>query len=221
MKPSRIGLLGGTFNPVHQGHLHIAQEVLQRLKLDEVRFIPSETPPHKNSLQLASAKDRLEMLRLALLHRPCFKICNIELKHPGPSYTVETLQRLREQHLDEALFFIIGMDAFSAFISWKEPALLLEICHFAILSRPGFPFVRLPRHRLFNRVEWAMLQKLDAGLQDDYAVSVSRDRWLHFMKIIPSGIAASDIRRDFSRGLGGRKRLPRSVESYIIEHKIY
>jgi len=226
MTPARIGLLGGTFNPVHKGHLHIAGEVLQRLELKQVFFIPSNIPPHKDLKEIAPAKDRLAMLRLALSAYPRFKLCDIELKHPGPSYTVETLQRLKKVHPKAQLFFIIGMDAFGQIMHWETPDLLLELCHFAILSRPDYPFSQLPEHPLFKAIDRPSLSDLDAGKEQFYSISVVPQQGLHFIQIPPSSISASEIRRAFSQAegchnAGERKRLPHSVESYIIENKIY
>ncbi|MFQ5543743.1 MAG: nicotinate (nicotinamide) nucleotide adenylyltransferase [Nitrospiria bacterium] len=121
MNQKKIGLLGGTFNPIHNGHLHIADAVFKRLHLDEILFIPSGKPPHRESEGLLSARYRLEMVRLALLKRPSFSLCDLEVRRSGPSYSIDTIRMLKQQHPTAHFFFIIGMDAFLSFLPGKRP----------------------------------------------------------------------------------------------------
>lgn len=213
--------MGGTFNPIHNGHLHIAAEVLNRLSLDQVLFIPTGISPHKDEQDILPACHRLKMVELALSDKPQFSPCDIEIKRAGVSYTVDTVQALRDAHPGDRLFFIIGIDAFSQIKTWTLPEKLLTLCDFAILSRPGFPFSSLPVFGPLASVDRDALRRLDTERRAVYSVETSRETTLHFLNIPPSRISASAIRRDISAGRRPKKRLPDSVESYIIHYNLY
>lgn len=221
MKPKRIGLLGGTFNPIHMGHLHIATEVSKCLELNQVLFIPTGIPPHKDPKGILPALDRLKMVELALLEIPQFVPCDIEIKRSGESYTIETILELKEKHPDDHLFFIVGMDAFSQIETWKTPEKLVMVCDFAIISRPLSPFSSLPSYGLLSLADRSALGQLDAGKIQDYDVSVSPRSALHFLNIPHSTISASHIRAQFSEGKIAKNFLPASVQSYIIKNQLY
>ncbi len=138
--PGGIGILGGTFNPIHFGHLRAAEELREQLGLDQVRLIPSAIPPHKEAPNMAPAPDRLRMVELALMDAPGCAASNIEINRPGPSYSVETLRTLRaELGPDYRLVFLIGFDAFREFASWKEYAAIFALCDVAVMTRPPWP----------------------------------------------------------------------------------
>lgn len=139
MERRRIGVFGGTFDPVHFGHLRPAMDVAESLNLDHVRLIPSATPPHRASPQ-ASAEQRVTMLQLAVKNSNCFVIDDRELYREGPSYTVDTLISLREQYPDDALYLILGMDAFLGIQSWHQWQKLLELSHLVVMQRPSESF---------------------------------------------------------------------------------
>ncbi len=221
MKPRRIGLLGGTFNPVHLGHLHIAGEVLKGLQLDLILFIPSGIPPHKENRGIPSPRHRMAMLRLAVSGTSQFKPCDVEIKKTGPSYTIDTLEALKVEYSDDDLFFIIGMDAFAQIQSWKEPERLLTLCNFAILSRPGHPFEALPKFGPFLRINRAALRELDRESRSSYRFETPSKTRMHFLSIPPTEVSATEIRALIKAGKETKKRLPQSVMSYIIENKIY
>ena len=221
MKPRRIGLLGGTFNPIHNGHLHIASEVSKHLFLDQVLFIPSGLPPHKILLRIPSAGIRFKMVELALVAHPNFEPCDIEIKRSGFSYTLETLRALKEVHSHDRLFFIIGMDAFSQIETWKKPEAVLKLCDFAVISRPGFPFSMLPRLGPLALADQNTLKQLDAGAIGTHTVWLTPKTELHLIHIPHSGISASDIRRRILAGKSAKNLLPHSVESYIINSRLY
>ena len=133
----RIGILGGTFNPVHSGHLRIAEEARESLSLDKIIFIPCYIPPHKDGEYIATAEARMHMLELAVSDNPFFETSDMELKRGGKSYSIETLTRLRDGYGDSAqLVFIIGMDSYREIGIWKDYAGLFNIADFAVVRRP-------------------------------------------------------------------------------------
>ena len=221
MRPGRIGLLGGTFNPIHNGHLGIAAEVAERLHLRKILFIPSGIPPHKDPRKLVSGCHRLAMVRLAVGAFPKFEACDVEVSRPGKSYTVETVRLLQTAYPDDTLFFILGVDAFAQIHTWEKPDLLVSLCRFVVLSRPGHPFSGLPMDGLFASLDRTALARLDEGKQDTYVVSEGPNRGFYLIRIPPCRISASDIRRRIRRGEEVRNCLPPQVASYIIKHGIY
>lgn len=132
----RIGIFGGTFDPVHHGHLQAALEVSEQLDFDELRFMPAGDPPHK-SAQLMRASDRLSALEVALVDVDGFSIDDREIRRTGPSYSVLSLQELRAENPDASLCFILGTDAWEGFSKWHRSSEILELCHLLIVIRPG------------------------------------------------------------------------------------
>ena len=136
--PRTIGLLGGTFNPVHEGHLSIAREALRLFALDSVWFIPCAVPPHKPVHDLASNADRLAMLRLAIAGEPRFEALDDEFNRPGKSYTLDTVRALQALHPGDAFAFIVGADTLPELPTWHRPLDLLPLVRIVSLARPGF-----------------------------------------------------------------------------------
>jgi len=135
----RIGILGGTFNPVHNGHLYVANEALKKLRLDKVIFVPARIPPHKKIHAGATAKDRLRMLKMALAGRKKFRISMYEIKKMGTSYSIRTALYLTKKYdKDAKLFFLIGADSLAGLSKWKKIGALREIVRFAVAPRTGF-----------------------------------------------------------------------------------
>ena len=135
----KIGILGGTFDPIHLGHLRCAEEICQALNLENVYLIPSASPPHKTKVPVTSFKHRLAMTRLAADISPCLEAVDLEGRRPGHSYSIETLREFyRIFGPDADIFFILGMDAFLEIRTWKEYEKLFDYAHFVIISRPGF-----------------------------------------------------------------------------------
>ena len=142
----RLGLLGGTFDPIHCGHLVIAEEARVRLDLAEVRFIPAGQPPHKLAHAVSPAADRLAMIERAIAGNPAFTVSTLEIERTGPSYTVDTLSQVAEaEGSDCAVHFIVGGDALPDLLSWYAPDRLLELCTLVVVRRPDVPPVDLRR----------------------------------------------------------------------------
>ena len=218
---SRIGLLGGTFNPIHNAHLAIARQAREMLELDRVVMIPSGDPPHKPSSGLASAKDRYEMVRLALASDPYLAISDVEVRRSGKSYSIDTVRLLQQEYgSDTKLHFLIGLDAFLEFATWREPQTLLTLCSFVILSRPGLSFQALSTLPLIPPLPQASLRDLDQGrtVRLDVQIGVQS---LICLRVPPSTVSASDIRGRIARGASTANLLPPAVESYILQHHIY
>jgi nicotinate-nucleotide adenylyltransferase len=218
---SRIGLLGGTFNPIHNAHLAIARQAREMLALDRVVMIPSGDPPHKPSNGLASAKDRYEMVRLALASDPHLAISDVEVRRSGKSYSIDTVRLLQQEYGNETrLHFLIGLDAFLEFPTWHEPETLLTLCSFVVLSRPGLSFQALSTLPLIPRLPQASLTDLDQGRAVRLDVPIGLQS-LICLRVAPSTVSASDIRGRIARGASTANLLPPAVESYILQHHIY
>lgn len=197
----KIGVLGGTFDPVHHGHLAIAEEVKHRLGLGEVLFVPAGLPVFKGSETVTPARHRLAMLRLALAGRPGFSISEMEIERPGPSYTVDTLAGLRNQYGDEdELYFILGQDSLEKFLQWREPARIIETCTIVAVPRPGGapPDVKALEKALPGITERLIL--LDKPLID---------------------ISATDIREKARAGKDIGQLVHAPVAEYIKKHRLY
>jgi len=221
LNKKKICLLGGTFNPIHNGHLHIAQSLIGLLGADLVLFIPSGIPPHKEASVIPKGKHRLAMVRLALEEWPRFEACDIEINRSGPSFTIDTIDRLRQEYSEAHLIFIIGMDAFVQLKTWKESERLLKSCDFALISRKGYPFSGLPKYPVFPPIEVTKLKALDSGTRGYYCLSMGQGKTLHLLSIPHREVSGTDIRRGIANGESVRNVLPHSVESYIIEKELY
>ncbi|MCJ7791038.1 MAG: nicotinate-nucleotide adenylyltransferase [Dehalococcoidia bacterium] len=194
-----IGILGGTFDPIHIGHLVVAEEARIKLGLREVLFVPAGQPWLKLGRNITPAVHRVEMVRRAIADNPNFKLCTLEVERPGPSYTVDTLAMLRKQLGSEAsLFFILGRDTLAELPLWKEPEKLVQLCRLVVVPRLG--------SKDLKHLETAIPGLLDKVIQLD-------------MPVI--GISSSGIRQRIAQGLPIRYLVPAEVEKYITEHKIY
>lgn len=193
-----MGLFGGTFDPIHNGHLQVAEKVLSLLNLSCVFFIPTGKSPHKQDHDIASKQHRRNMLSLALKDYPFFALCDIEIKRPSVSYTVDTISALKKLYPEDEFFFIIGTDAFSRLSAWKEPERLLSLCHFVVVPRIGTPFSRLPT-----------LPAIQGKMQMTY------------LAMPPMRVSASEIRKRIREKKNVDALLPKTVISYIMKAGIY
>ena len=196
----RIGVLGGTFDPPHYGHLVIAQEALVVLQLAQVLFVPAKDPPHKLHQRYSLAEHRLRMVELAIASNPGFAISRVDLEREGPSYTVDTLACLRRQLGPEAEFyFLMGMDSLAGILTWYRPAEILAQAYLAVATRPGYG------------VDLQALESILPGI-------THRTRILEAPEL---AIASHDLQRRIRLGLPIRYQVPDSVEAYIKEHGLY
>lgn len=218
----RIGIFGGTFNPIHRGHLQIAQDVRKALDLDRIVFVPSGTPPHKRRGEVVPAHHRLEMVRLAVAPYPEFEVSTVEVDRKGPSYSVDTVRLL--QHAEGGLaewFFILGLDAFLDILSWKDPHRLFHLCHFVVTSRPDCHFVSLHRLHLPVRWSWADLEALDHCRQTQITYPLTEQTQLFLLKVTACPVRATWLREELRRGHLPKEWLPEAVQSYIMTHGLY
>lgn len=199
----RIGVLGGTFNPIHLGHLLLAQQALERCELNNVIFIPCSCPPHKSTAMLAPARHRLAMTRQALAHDLCFEASDMEVSRGGVSYAVDTVTELRKQHADAEVFFIIGSDSLKELYLWRNIESLLPLCHFVTFARPGHDVETITPESLHLQSPWPerLLENVVTGRLID--------------------ISSSDIRHRVAEGMAIRYLVPGPVEMYIAEHGLY
>ena len=194
-----IGVLGGTFDPVHIGHLIVAEEARIKLGLREVLFVPAGQPWRKLDHNITPAVHRVEMVRRAIADNPHFKLCTLEVERPGPSYTVDTLTMLQKQLGSEAsLFFILGRDTLAELPLWKEPEKLVQLCRLVVAPRLG--------SKDLKHLETAIPGLLDKVIQLD-------------MPVI--GISSSEIRQRIAQGLSIRYLVPDKVAEYIAKQKLY
>lgn len=166
----KIGILGGTFNPIHNGHLILADEVRQKLKLDKIFFIPVNIPAHKEEKDLLPANERLKMVRLALKNNPCFEALDIEIRREGRSYTIDTLRQLHKEYPQADKFlFIVGSDSLNYLNNWKDIAEVMKLAKFVAAARPGYPLKNIPKNILPLAIEsidvsgFRLRQRLKAG----------------------------------------------------------
>jgi len=198
--PYRVGVLGGTFDPVHVGHLIIAQEVAYRLQLAEVLFVPARVSPFKRDADAAPAEDRAAMLELALADEPRFRLSRVDLDRPAPSYTVDTLRVLHARLGPSVeLCFVLGADALATFAEWRAPEEILCMARLACVTRPGTPL------------------NLDAVRASLPAIAGRVD----LVEGISVGISSTDIRRRVADGAPIRFHVPAPVERYIRLRGLY
>ncbi len=220
--PLKVGLLGGSFNPIHNGHLTIAQHVHERMQLSQVVFIPTSDPPHKRDGSLAPANVRLEMVRLAIADNPLFTVSDIEMRRTGKSYSIDTIRALQHHYGPSTeLFFIIGLDAFLDFPTWREPEELLRICHFVVVPRPGQSFRALAGMSLLPTLDPDRLTGLDTGTRNRLDIAIPSDPGVTCLAFPPCPTSASEIRRRVQNKLSVVNMLPPLVQSYILRHSLY
>jgi len=194
----RLGVLGGTFDPVHVGHLLLAEEAREQLGLERVLFVPAGQPWRKAGKRISKATERLAMLRLAAEDNPAFEVSDLEVSHLGPSYTGETLATIRAEHKDAEIFFIMGEDALADLPNWRDPDRIVELAMLAVARRPSDS----PEDR-------------DLELM---AIAPGREVWLSMPRI---DVSSSEIRERVQKGRSVRYRVPDAVEAYMREHKLY
>ncbi len=196
-----IGVLGGTFDPIHKGHLIIAEEARGKLNLAEILFMPAGQPWLKMNHSISVAEHRVQMVRFAIADKPYFKLSAMEIERPGPTYTVDTIAELQAQlGAGEELFFIMGWDNLTELPQWREPSRLVEMCHLVAVPRPGCPPPDLDS-----------LEATIPGLASSTII----------LNMPEMDISASDIRNRVAQGLPVSHLIPEPVDRYIREHGLY
>ena len=194
----RLGLLGGTFDPPHYGHLLAAQEVAWRLQIDRVLFLPARQNPLKRGEPSSSAEDRCEMVALAVADNPTFELSRLDLDRPPPSYTADLLRALESPEYE--LFFLVGADILPELPKWREPRQIVQLARLVVVNRPGAPRPDLDR-----------LERLLPGVGE-------RSEQVQIPGV---DVSSSDIRRRVAAGRPIRYLTPRAVERYIIDRGLY
>ena len=218
----RLGLLGGSFNPIHRCHLSIAHSAQQLLQLDHILFIPTGDPPHKRPGTLAAARHRYRMVQLAIQNVPEFALTDLEIRRPGKSYSIDSVRAIQQEYgSDTAIFFIIGLDAFLDLPSWKDAETLLGICHFVVISRPSASFRAVALLPFFQAIQENTLADLDAARQERADLPLVNGRMVTFLRLPPCDVSASEIRTCLQNGLPLANLLPTPVESYILHEGLY
>jgi len=213
---SGVGILGGTFDPVHVGHLRAAEEVREGQDLDEVRLVPAAVPPHKERAGVVAAPHRLRMVELALAGVPGLRASDVELARPGPSYSIETLRAVRAELGDAArLVFAIGYDAFRDFGTWKEHAGIFALCDVVVVTRPPWP-------------ERLALEEIPVAAREAFCYDSISESFRHrsghvltLQRITALDVSAAAIRARVRAGRSIRFLVPPAVESYIAQQGLY
>ena len=196
-----IGIFGGTFDPIHNGHLAVARAAQKHLRLDRVVFVPVGTPPHKRWQPVTPAEHRWQMVALAVAENPRFSVSRVDIDRPAPQYSVDTIRLLRQAFGTSAenTFFIIGADALSNLPSWKDAAGIVMQCRIAVVHRPGF--------------------HLDLKtIASEIPQLPSRLVWI---EMPPVPVSATEVRRRVGQGLSIDKLVPPAVAEYIARHQLY
>lgn len=219
---TRIGLFGGTFDPIHNGHWLVAMDVLQQFKLDKIHFIPCALQPNKTNGPVASASDRVAMLQLALRDQPRFEICEFEIQRRGPSYTVDTLNYFASSlPPGTRLHFIIGIDAFLEIDTWKSYSKLFELAAFIVMTRPGIG--KSAGQALRTAADYARQR-----ISSDYQLDSRGSRLLHpvmqpihLTGVSQMDIASTQIRRQIQQGKPIGDWIHKDVAGYIETKGLY
>ncbi|NNF40178.1 MAG: nicotinate-nucleotide adenylyltransferase [Woeseiaceae bacterium] len=206
-----MGVFGGTFDPIHYGHLRTAFEMLQALRFDEVRFIPCGDPPHRGTTY-ASTAERLRMVELAVAGQPGFTVDDRELRRAGPSYTIDTLLALREEYPDRSLGLIVGMDAFLGLQSWHRWDEMLDVAHIIVAHRPGW-----------KAPDMGALGDLiaESGTHRVRDLHASRRGRVHIHAVTQLEISSTEIRELVAAGRDPRFLMPDAVRDHIIAGGCY
>lgn len=199
----KLGVMGGTFNPIHHGHLVAAEEAFVQFGLDKVVFMPTGWPPHKTEDEVIAAEDRYLMTVIATAPNPDFSVSRLEVDRPGPSYSVDTIRALRDRHGNAGqIYFITGADAVWEILTWRQPEELAQMCSFIAATRPGYNLDKLK----------------ETQIDESSSVSVPK---VHFMEVPALAISSTDIRRRVREGRPIRYLVPEGVANYIRKNHFY
>jgi nicotinate-nucleotide adenylyltransferase len=217
VKPTRrIGVFGGTFDPIHLAHLRCAEEAREQLGLDQVLFVPTADPPHKRNRSIIAAHHRLAMVKLAVAGNARFRVSSIEIERRGRSYTIDTLRSLRLRLGPSVkLTLLVGLDAFLEIGTWKDYRLLFGLADFAVWSRP-------PGTRGRSRALLPVAARPDFCYANDQTTLIhDTGTRIQFLTVTALDISASDIRQRIAHGQSVRYLLPSAVERYVTREGLY
>jgi nicotinate-nucleotide adenylyltransferase len=209
----RIAIFGGSFNPIHYGHLLLADEVLERLGLDRVLFVPAAMPPHKVARDLAAAADRHAMVERAVADHPGFAVSDVELRRSGPSYTVDTLEALARP--GDELFLLIGSETFLDLLSWRDPKRIAKLARLVVVPRHGSAFdpEGAAALKVLREIGLASFASVDRPPLPERAVLIAH--------VTSLPISASDLRARIETGRSVAYRMPPAVVDYIRDRQLY
>jgi nicotinate-nucleotide adenylyltransferase len=222
----RIGIMGGTFDPIHLGHLRAAEEIYWAFDLDKIIFIPSSRPPHKDASKVTPALHRYEMVSLATIFTPYFSVSSIEIDRPGRSYSVETVQEIRRMYgKDSVLYFIIGVDAFLEISTWKNGRELLASVQFIVTARPGWRLDDVERslkpkqlEKLGNpRIRYLKISEID--LEEE--IKTPEEGLVLLVEVVSLDISSTEIRQLVEEGRSIRFLVPDTVAAYMDKNQLY
>ena len=219
MKRRRIGVYGGTFDPVHRGHLSVARAVLENFALDELLFVPAFVPPHKRGREISSPHHRYTMLALATRHEPLMRISTIELDAPARPYTVETMASLQSAHADADLFFVMGMDSFREVTLWRDYETLLSNYSVIVAARPGHENDDEARGKHLAPTLQARIVDLRGGKRPtDKQLATPH---IFVTDYVAVDVSATAIRAAVEAGDGIKKLVPSVIAAYVQKYSLY
>jgi nicotinate-nucleotide adenylyltransferase len=219
---NQIGVLGGTFDPIHNGHLHLARQIKETFHLDQILFLPAYIPPHKQDHPVTPAHHRLAMLQLAIREQANYAISLIELDRKGTSFAIDTLHALKANNPGQNFHWVMGSDTFREFPTWKDYLEVARGCHILVGLRPGHPLTKTE-----NLPDWTFVDGegiYSAGKEEadrlEFTHRQSGTR-LAFFNMPPKEVSSSEIREKISSNQEIKNLLPAEVENYIIENHLY
>lgn len=222
----RIGIMGGTFNPIHLGHLRAAEEIYWAFDLDKIIFVPSYRPPHKEENKVAPALHRYEMVSLATIFTPYFSVSSIEIDRPGRSYSVETVQELQKVYgKDTILYFIVGVDAFLEISTWRNAKELFASVQFIVTARPGWRLDDVEKclkpsqlGKLGNpRFRYLKISEIDS----EEGIKIPQRGLVLLVEVVSLDISSTEIRDLVEEGRSVRFLVPDTVAAYMAKNRLY
>jgi nicotinate-nucleotide adenylyltransferase len=220
-------MIGGTFNPIHYGHLVAANEVCEAFALDTVVFVPAAVPPHKDLAAIIDPQHRLMMSLLATTRHPQFTVSGVEIDRPGPSYSVDTIAQLKRLYQEQkAIYFIVGIDAFVDIATWRQPDILLSSCHTVVTSRPRYDVhLLVPRtlraiSEIYPRLTFEPMAARQSPAGPGFQVRGAPYQ-VYVQEVPGLDISSTEIRQRVSNGRSIRYLLPDSVDAYIRKYQLY
>lgn len=218
--PARLGVFGGVFDPVHRGHIQVAESALAEFALDWLLFIPAGRPPHKGRA-VASAEHRLRMLEIALRNKPRFSVSDMELSKPETSFSVHTLEELHRAYPQSALFFIIGVDAFLDLETWYRPRHILKLAHLVVVFRPPWKDESILQSSFIRPGTSSRISSRSGAAPEITEMSSVVDSPIYFLQGPRCDLSSSRIRTLLAAGENIEGLLPEGVQSYILSNKLY